>query len=94
MQQAVQDVNRATMIEGSDLEDESDGNSDKVVDLLYREGAELCEWLEKACVIHCNTDGVSVLALQNQLRKLCAHFHHLEFASLKQTTLDTFIHSN
>jgi hypothetical protein len=62
MQQAVQDVNRAKMIEGSDSKDEGNNDGDEMVDLLYHEGAELCEWLEKACVIHCNADGVSVLA--------------------------------
>ena len=84
----------AAMIEDSGSEDGSDDDDDENMDLPYRKGAELCEWLEKACVIHCNTDGVLVLALQNQLRKLQAHFCHLELASLKQTTLDTFLHSN
>ena len=84
----------AAMIEDSGSEDGSDDDDDEGVDLPYHEGAELCERLEKVCVIHCNADGVSVLALQNQLRKLRAHFRHLELASLKQTTLDTFLHSN
>ena len=82
------------MIEDSGSEDGNDDDDDKSMDLPYCAGAELCKWLEKVCEIHCNVDGVSVLALQNQLSKLQAHFHHLELASLKQTTLDTFLHSN
>jgi hypothetical protein len=58
--------------------------------LSYQEGMELCEKLEKACVIHLNADGVAVLDLQRQLRKIQIHFHRLETDSQKQSTLDTF----
>jgi hypothetical protein len=84
----------AVIIEDSGSEDGSDNDGNEGVDLPYHKSAELCEQLEKAWVIHCDADGVLVLALQNQLRKLQAHFHHLEFASLKQTSLDTSLHSN
>lgn len=71
MAQAVQEVNEGSrMIEDSGSEDGSDNEVDDSVDLPYHEGAELCERLEKACVVHCNTEGVSVLDLQTQLRKL------------------------
>jgi hypothetical protein len=36
--------------------------------LYYQEGMELCEKLEKACVIHSNVDGVVTLDLQRQSR--------------------------
>jgi hypothetical protein len=62
-------------------------------ELSYREGAELCEKLERSCVIHSDAEGVSVLELQKQLRRMRGYFHHLEFALRKQSTLKNFFTS-
>jgi hypothetical protein len=70
------------------VEDKSDESDGEMVDeLSYWEGAELCEKLEKSCVIHSDAEGVLVLGLQKQLRKIRGHFCRLEFASWKQSTL-------
>jgi len=58
--------------------------------LLAKDGQRLCEQLEKLCLHHSDADGVLTLALQQQLRKLRAHLHQLEFASQTQVTLDKF----
>jgi hypothetical protein len=43
------------------VEDESDESDREMVDeLSYREGAELCEKLERSCVIHSDVVGVFV----------------------------------
>lgn len=95
IQQAINDTNtsscKAVAIKSSDSESESD---DEGVELKYRKGIDLCKWLEKACVMYSDADGFLAIALQNQLRKLQAHFWQLEFASLKQSTLHAFINSN
>jgi hypothetical protein len=76
------------------VEDKSDESDGGMVDKLsYQEGAELCEKLERSCVIHSDAEGVSVLELQKQLRRMRGHFHCLEFASRKQSTLDNFFTS-
>jgi hypothetical protein len=74
------------------INEESDRDSDPEDSdgLSYQEGAALCERLEKACIIHADADGVSVLDLQKQLRKMRGHFQQLEFAAQKQCTLDKF----
>ena len=38
-------------------------------------------------------DGVSMLELQRQLRLMCSHLRHLDLASQKQSTLNTFFQS-
>jgi hypothetical protein len=55
-----------------------------------REVIQLCERLEKVCVTHSDTEGVAILELQRQLRKLRGHFCHVEVATQKQSTLDSF----
>jgi hypothetical protein len=76
------------------VDDESDESDGEMVDeLSYRESAELCEKLERSCVIHLDAEGVSVLELQKQLRRMKGHFCHLEFASRKQSTLNNFFTS-
>jgi len=72
-----EDVNEA------DEEGEDEG-------LLAKDGQRLCEQLEKLCLHHSDADGVSTLALQQQLRKLRAHLRRLEFTSQTQVTLDKF----
>ena len=57
---------------------------------LAKEGQRLCEQLEKLCLYHSDADRVLTLALQQQLRKLRAHLHWLEFAPQTQVTLDKF----
>jgi hypothetical protein len=74
-----------------EMDEDSSDESSPEVDFSFREGAELCERLKKACVVHSDTEGVSVLKLQKQLQKLRSHFHHLDFSSLRQSTLDNFI---
>jgi hypothetical protein len=44
-------------------------------------------------VIHSDVEGVSVLELQKQLRRMRGHFCYLEFASQKQSTLSNFFTS-
>ena len=65
------------------INEESDGDDDpKDSDgLSYWEGTALCKRLEKARIIHTDVDGVSVLDLQKQLRKMRGHFQQLEFAA-------------
>jgi hypothetical protein len=58
--------------------------------LLAKEGQKLCEQLEKLCLQYSDAEGVSMLALQQQLCKLRAHLHQLELASQIQVTLDKF----
>ena len=45
-----------------------------VIGLSFCEGGELCQRLEKACILYSDADGVKVLELQVQLQKLCGHF--------------------
>jgi hypothetical protein len=86
-----QAVHEARGEDPSVADDESDEESEMGEDgLSYQEGMELCEKLEKACVIRSNVDGVAVLDLQRQLRKMRIHFRWLETDSRKQSTLDTF----
>jgi hypothetical protein len=51
------------------------------------EVAELCEQLEKVCIVHSDAN---VLQLQGQLQKLHSHFKWLDTASLKQSSLNSF----
>jgi hypothetical protein len=69
--------------EGGESGDEDEG-------LSAKEGQRLCGQLEKLCLHYSDAEGVSVLALQQQLRKLCAHLRQLELASQTQVTLDKF----
>jgi hypothetical protein len=66
---------------------DNEGEEDSV---SVREGLVLCEQLDKLCLRHPDADGVSILVLQQQLRKFRVHLHHLEANSQKQTTLDAF----
>jgi hypothetical protein len=58
--------------------------------MLIWEVAELCERLEKVCVVHSDAHGVDILQLQGQLQKLCGHVRRLDTASLKQSSLNSF----
>lgn len=71
-------------------ESDDDEKEEEDSGLSFREGIDLCEKLEKACIIHSDAEGVAVLELQKQLRRFRGHFRWLEFASQKQVTLDTF----
>ena len=51
-------------------EEEEDGGDEG---LSAKEGQRLCEQLEKLCLQYSDAEGVSALALQQQLHKLCAH---------------------
>src|SRR5882724_9776130 len=51
-----------------------DENEPDVIGLSFGEGGELCQQLEKACVLYSDADGVKVLELQAQLWKLHRHF--------------------
>jgi hypothetical protein len=73
------------------MDEDSSDESEPEVNFSFCKGAELCKRLEKACVVHSDVDGVSVLELQKQLQKLRGHFHRLDFSSLRQSTLDNFI---
>ena len=68
-------------------EEEEDGGDEG---LSAKEGQRLCEQLEKLCLQYSDAEGVSALALQQQLHKLCAHLHQLELALQIQITLDKF----
>jgi hypothetical protein len=74
-----------------EIDEDSSDESEPEVIFSSCKGAELCERLEKACVVHSDAEGVLVLELQKQLQKLRGHFRHLDFSSLRQSTLDSFI---
>jgi hypothetical protein len=74
-------------VDAGDSEDEDDKEDELV---SCKEAIQLCKRLEKVCVIHLDTKGVAILELQRQLRKLRGHLHHVEEASQKQSTLDSF----
>ena len=57
--------------EDGELDDE---NEPDVIGLSFREGGELYQSLEKACILYSDADGVKVLELQAQLQKLHRHF--------------------
>ncbi|KAH9160083.1 hypothetical protein EDB89DRAFT_1915231 [Lactarius sanguifluus] len=85
------------IITGTDTQDEEVDDETQEVEedggdegLSMKEGQRLCERLEKLCLHHSRADGVSMLALQQQLRKLRAHLRQLETASQTQATLDHF----
>ena len=81
-------------VEAEEIEgEESDGEQEDAAPSLG-EGMELCERLEKLCVIHSEARGVSTLLLQQQLRKLRAHLHVVQVNSARQTSLDSFFNSN
>ena len=48
----------------------------------------LCECMEKLCITHADAEGVLLLQMWQQLRKLRAHFWKLQIKSKKQSTLD------
>ena len=73
--------------EMDDKAHEEDGGDEG---LLAKEGQRLCKQLEKLCLQHSDAEGVLVLALQQQLCKLCAHLCQLELVSQIQVTLDKF----
>jgi len=60
---------------------------------LLGEGMELCEHLEKLCVIHCEACGMSTLLLQQQLCKLRAHLCVVQAKSVQQTSLNSYFSS-
>jgi hypothetical protein len=70
-----------------EMQEEEEGGDEG---LSVKEGQRLCEQLKKLCLHYSDADGVSTLALQQQLRKLHAHLHRLEFASKTQVTLEKF----
>ena len=74
-------------VDAGDSEDEDDLEDDLV---SCREAIQLCERLEKVCVTHSDAEGVAILELQRQLRKLRGHFRRVEAATQKQSTLDSF----
>ena len=72
-------------------DDESDDAGDgKETRLLPREAGELCQEMEALCMAYSEAEGLSLLAFQQQLRKLRGYFRQLEFRGQKQTTLDAF----
>jgi len=75
--------------EVEEIVSDDDGGPEEV-GISSQEVAELCERLEKVCVIHSDAHGVDVLRLQGQLRKLRGHFRRLDTASRKQSRLDAF----
>ncbi|KAH9013972.1 hypothetical protein EDB85DRAFT_894205 [Lactarius pseudohatsudake] len=79
----IQDVEVDDEVQEAEEEGEDEG-------LSVKEGQRLCERLEKLCLHHSGADGVSTLALQQQLHKLQAHLCQLESASQTQATLDQF----
>ena len=75
------DRNAQEMIDDDD-EDEADCS------IPVRKGIELCEQVERLCVMHSDIQGINVLGLQGQLRKLRSHLWKLDNASQKQVVLD------
>ena len=80
-------------VEAENEGEESDGEQDNVAPSLG-EAMELCECLEKVCVIHSEAHGVSALLLQQQLRKLRAHLRAVQAKSVRQTSLSSFFSNN
>ena len=73
-----------------EAQEEGEESGDEDEGLSAREGQRLCGQLEKLCLHYSDAEGVSALALQQQLRKLRAHLCQLELASQTQVTLDKF----
>ena len=74
-----------------DAEDDVDSDDKKEESgPSVREGLVLCEELDRLCLKHPDAEGVSILVLQQQLRKLRRHLRQLEADSQKQSTLDAF----
>ena len=68
-------------VEAENEGEESDGEQEDAAPSLG-EGMELCERLEKLCVIHSEARGVATLLLQQQLRKLRAHLRIVQANSV------------
>ena len=80
-------------VEAENEGEESDGKQEDATSSLG-EGMELCEHLEKLCVIHSKAHGMATLLLQQQLRKLRAHLCLVQANSVQQTSLDSFFNNN
>jgi hypothetical protein len=76
-----------------DTEDEGDEVGIKAIteqSMKPTEAWDLCTKMEKVCLDHSDTDGVSLLELQKQSWRLCAHLRHLVDESHIQTSLYQF----
>ena len=80
-------------VEAENEGEESDREQEDTA-LSLGEGMELCERLEKLCVVHSEACGVSTLLLQQQLRKLRAHLCVVQANSVWQTSINSFFSSN
>jgi len=88
----IAEARRTTTETQDEMDDEAQEEEEEGGDELLsaKEGQRLCEQLEKLCLQYSDAEGVSALALQQQLRKLRAHLRRLELASQTQVTLDKF----
>jgi len=88
----IAEVTRPTTdsIEDEEVE-EVDGLNDP---MQPKDALDLCERMGKVCVDYADADGVSLLEIQKQLRRLQAHLRRLDGESYVQTTLDQWVDSS
>jgi len=79
-------------VEAESMGEDSGGEQEDTAPSL-EEGMELCECLEKLCVIHSKAHGMSTLLLQQELCKLRAHLCVVQAKSVQQTSLDSYFSS-
>ena len=80
--------------EGDSNETDDEDKDGGASEMSPRQGMELCEQLERLCLVNADVEGIDALSLQQQLRKLQGHLCQLDFNSCKQVTLDCFLASH